>query len=169
MKRGIYPGTFDPVTYGHLDLIKRSLTIFDEVVVAVAPNPKKMPLFTLEERVELIKEAVKDISGVAVEPFGGLLVDYAKRRGCAALIRGLRAVSDYEFEMQMTLMNRRLDKSIETVFLMPSEEHSFISSTIAKEVYSFGGSVKTIVPPNVAAALRKKYPIKKGSGGLINF
>lgn len=157
MKRGIYPGTFDPITFGHLDLVKRSVRIFDEVVIAVAPNPRKQPLFDLEERIALIRNSVKNMQQVTVEPFEGLLVDYARKRGGVALIRGLRAVSDYEYELQMTLMNRRLDRTIETVFMMPSEEYSFISSTIVKEVASFGGSVKSLVPPAVVAAIKTKF------------
>lgn len=157
MKRGIYPGTFDPITFGHLDLVKRSVRIFDEVVIAVAPNPRKQPLFDLEERIALIHDSVKEMQQVTVEPFEGLLVDYARKRGGVALIRGLRAVSDYEYELQMTLMNRRLDRTIETVFMMPSEEYSFISSTIVKEVASFGGSVKSLVPPAVVTAIKKKF------------
>lgn len=165
MKRGIYPGTFDPITFGHLDLIRRSCRIFDEVVIAVAPNPRKQPMFDLDERIALIRESVRDLKQVSVEPFEGLLVDYARQRGGIALIRGLRAVSDYEYELQMALMNRRLDKEIETVFMMPSEEFSFISSTIVKEVASFGGSIKSLVPPAVVAAIRGKYGTMKRKRG----
>lgn len=165
MKRGIYPGTFDPITFGHLDLIKRSIRIFDEVIIAVAPNPRKQPLFDLEERIVLIRESVKDLQHVTVEPFEGLLVDYARQRGGVALIRGLRAVSDYEYELQMTLMNRRLDRDIETVFMMPSEEYSFISSTIVKEVASFGGSIKSLVPAAVVSAIKAKYGTMKRKRG----
>lgn len=159
MKIGIYPGTFDPITNGHLDLIERGLRIFDEIIVAVAPNPRKQPLFSLEERIRLIKESVKDCRNVFVEAFNGLLVEYAKQRGGTAIIRGLRAVSDFEYELQMALMNRRLDSEIETVFMMPSEEFSFLTSTIVKEVASFGGSVKGLVPSVVEDALREKFKI----------
>ncbi len=165
MRRGIYPGTFDPITFGHLCIVRRSLNIFDEVLIAVAPNPRKQPLFNIEERIAMIRECIKNLKHVHVEPFDGLLVDYAKQLGCVALIRGLRAVSDYEYELQMALMNRRLDRTIETVFLMPEEEHSFVSSTIAREVASFGGSVKSLVPPNVAAALKMKFRSVKRKRG----
>ena len=159
MKRGIYPGTFDPITNGHLDLVQRGLRIFDEIIIAVAPSPKKQPLFTLEERLRLIRESVKDFENVRVEAFNGLLVDYAKSKGGIAIIRGLRAVSDFEYELQMALMNRRLDMSVETVFMMPSEEYSFLTSTIVKEAASFGGSVKGLVPDVVEKALREKFRI----------
>lgn len=159
MRLGIYPGTFDPITNGHLDLIERGLRIFDEIVIAVAPSPKKQPLFTLEERINLIREAVKDCKNVRIEAFNGLLVDYVKKKKGIAIIRGLRAVSDFEYELQMALMNRRLDMNIETVFMMPSEEFSFITSTIVKEVASFGGSVKGLVPDVVERALREKFKI----------
>jgi len=131
--------------------------MFDEVVIAVAINPKKEPFFTLEERLELIRESVKNDRNVKVEAFSGLLVDYAKLRGGYAIIRGLRAISDFEYELQMALMNRRLDMDIETVFMMPSEEYSFLTSTIVKEVASFGGSVRGLVTGAVEAALREKY------------
>ncbi|KAF0185194.1 MAG: pantetheine-phosphate adenylyltransferase [Nitrospirae bacterium] len=157
MKRGIYPGTFDPITFGHLDIVSRSIRIFDEVVIAVAPTHRKQPLFTLEERIALIRESVRNLNNVHVEPLEGLLVAYAKKRGGVALIRGLRAVSDYEYELQMALMNRRLDPNIETVFLMSREENSFVSSTIVREVASFGGTIKSLVPPNVAKALKEKF------------
>ncbi len=159
MKLGIYPGTFDPLTNGHLDLIERGLRIFDEIIVAVAPSPKKQPLFTLEERLRIIGEAVKDCKNVRIEAFNGLLVDYVREGGGIAIIRGLRAVSDFEYELQMALMNRRLDMNIETVFMMPSEEYSFLTSTIIKEVASFGGSVKGLVPEAVEKALKKKFKI----------
>jgi pantetheine-phosphate adenylyltransferase len=157
-KRAIYPGTFDPVTNGHLDLIRRALKMFDEVIVAVSTNPSKNPLFTPAERIVLIRESVADMPGVTVESFGGLLVDYAKTRGGVAIIRGLRAVSDFEYELQMALMNRKLDLELETVFLMPSLRYIFLSSTIVKEAASYGGAVGDLVPPGVARALAKKYP-----------
>lgn len=159
MKTGIYPGTFDPITNGHLDLVKRGLRIFDEIIIAVAPSPKKQPLFSLEERMKLIREAVKDCRNVKVEAFNGLLVDYAKSKSGAAIIRGLRAVSDFEYELQIALMNRRLDMTIETVFMMPSEEYSYLTSTIVKEVASFGGSIKGLVPEVVERAIREKFRI----------
>lgn len=157
MKLIIYPGTFDPVTNGHLDLVKRGLMIFDELIIAVAPSPKKQPLFTIEERLLMIEEAVKKYKSVRVEAFDGLLIDYVKRRGGIGIIRGLRAVSDFEYEMQMALMNRRLAGDLETVFVMPSEEYSYLTSTIVKEVASFGGTVSGLVPDMVEKALKDKF------------
>lgn len=157
MKRAICPGTFDPVTNGHLDIISRGLRIFDEIIIAVAENPKKKPLFSVKERVELIRKSIKGLENVKVEPFHGLLVDYVKSKNGVAIIRGLRAVSDFEYELQMALMNRRLDTGIETVFMMPSEEFSFLTSTVVKEVSSFGGSVTRLVPEAAEAALKKKF------------
>jgi len=155
MKTGIYPGTFDPITNGHLDLVRRGLRIFDEIIIAVAPSPKKQPLFALDERLGLIRSSVRTFKNVRAEAFNGLLVEYAKSRGGVAIIRGLRAVSDFEYELQMALMNRRLDMTVETVFLMPSEEYSFLTSTIVKEAASFGGSVKGLVPEVVLKALNR--------------
>jgi pantetheine-phosphate adenylyltransferase len=155
-KTAILSGTFDPFTNGHMDLLLRALRIFDEVIIAVAPSQKKEPLFTIEERLELIRGATKDLDNVRVESFNGLLADYVKKKGAQAVIRGLRAVSDFEYEMQMALMNRRLDHEVETVFMMPSEEYSFLTSTIIREVASFGGEVKGLVPENVERALKEK-------------
>jgi pantetheine-phosphate adenylyltransferase len=158
MKRiAVYPGTFDPVTNGHLDLVERSLRIFDEVIMAVAANPKKAPLFSLEERIALCRAVTKRYHRVVIEGFDGLLVDYVKQKKAAGIIRGLRAVSDFEYEMQMALMNRRLDHTIETVFLMPNEEYSFITSTIVKEAASYGGDVSSLVPKVVVEKLRKRF------------
>ena len=162
MSLAIYPGTFDPITNGHLDLVDRGLRIFNKIIIAVAPSQKKQPLFTLEERISIIREVVKDCKNVSVEAFNGLLVEYARNSGAVAIIRGLRAVSDFEYELQMALMNRRLDMNIETVFMMPSEEYSFLTSTIIKEVASFGGSVKGLVPECVERALSEKFKIIKG-------
>jgi len=159
-KIAIYPGTFDPITNGHIDLIQRTLKIFDEVIIAVAPSQKKQPLFTVKERVELIRQSIKGLKGARAEAFESLLVDYAKSRKSIAIIRGLRAVSDFEYELQMALMNRRLDADIETVFMMPSEEYTFLSSTMVKEVASFGGSVKELVPAVVEKAMREKFKKK---------
>ncbi len=152
----VYPGTFDPVTNGHIDLVERSLTIFDEVIVAVAANPKKRPLFSLEERIEMFRKVVSRYRRVKIEGFDGLLVDYVRDKKAIGIIRGLRAVSDFEYEMQMALMNRRLDSKIETVFLMPSEEYSFITSTIVREAASYGGDVSSLVPAVVVERLRRK-------------
>ncbi len=158
MKRiAVYPGTFDPVTNGHVDLVERSLRMFDRVIVAIAANPKKKPLFSLDERLAMFRAAVRGKKNVMIEGFDCLLVDYMKEKKAVGLIRGLRAVSDFEYEMQMALMNRRLDSEIETVFLMPSEEYSFITSTIVKEAASYGGDVSSLVPRGVVEQLRKKY------------
>jgi pantetheine-phosphate adenylyltransferase len=158
MKRiAVYPGTFDPVTNGHIDLVERSLRIFDRVIVAVAENPKKAPLFSSQERVALFKKAVGKHNNIVVEGFDGLLVDYVRKKRAVGIIRGLRAVSDFEYELQMALMNRRLDNTIETVYLMPSEEYSFITSTNVKEAASYGGDVSSLVPGVVVAKLKKKF------------
>ena len=156
-KIAIYPGTFDPFTNGHLDLVLRSLRMFDEVIVAAAPSPKKQPLFTIEERIVMIQKSLKGISRVRVEIFEGLLVDYVKRKKGNAIVRGLRAVSDFEFELQMALMNRRLNPNIETVFMMPNEEYSFLTATIVKEISSLGGSVNQLVPLPVEKELKKRF------------
>jgi pantetheine-phosphate adenylyltransferase len=155
VKLGIYPGTFDPITYGHIDLVKRSLALFEKVVVAIAPSPHKHPLFAVKDRLEMINEALKEFSRVEVEVFDGLLVDYVKKKEAVAIIRGLRAVSDFEYELQMALMNRKLDSTIETVFLMPSEEYSYLTSTIVKGVAQYGGKVSELVPPIVLEHFQK--------------
>ncbi|RMG00148.1 MAG: pantetheine-phosphate adenylyltransferase [Nitrospirae bacterium] len=150
----ICPGTFDPITNGHVDIIDRSLRIFDRVIVAVLINPQKRPLFDSNRRVELIKASLEGRDRVVVDSFQGLLVDYVKKQKGSAIIRGLRAVSDFEYELQMALMNRRLDQDVETVFMMPSEEYSFLSSTMVKEIASFGGRVTGLVPEPVERALK---------------
>jgi pantetheine-phosphate adenylyltransferase len=155
----IYPGTFDPVTNGHIDLVTRTLKIFDEVIIAVAPSQKKQPLFTVEERIALIRKSIRYIKGARADAFNSLLVDYAAGMKSVAIIRGLRAISDFEYELQMALMNRRINLNIEAVFLMPSEEYTFLSSTLVKEVASFGGSVKGLVPEAVETALKEKFII----------
>jgi pantetheine-phosphate adenylyltransferase len=158
-KLAIYPGTFDPFTNGHLDLVVRSLRIFDEVIVALAPSQRKNPLFTVDERVALIKRTLKNFDRVSYAVFDGLLVEYVKEKEGVAIIRGLRAVSDFEYELQMALMNRRLMSEIETVFMMPSEEYSFLTATIVKEIASLGGCVKRLVPPVVEKALKEKFKL----------
>ena len=155
MKSGVFAGTFDPVTNGHLDLIHRALGVVDRLVVAVAPRPEKGVLFTLEDRVAMIKEAVGAESRVTVEPFQGLLVEHAKARGIPIIIRGVRFVSDFEYEFQMALMNRRLNPTIETIFLMPSEQYTYVNSTLVKEIARHGGDVNPFVPPNVRERLDK--------------
>lgn len=155
--KAIYPGSFDPVTNGHLDLIERSLNIFDEVIVAVARNAEKKPLFSVEERMALLQESVKAHSRVSVKALEGLLVDAARKQEAFVIIRGLRAVSDFEFEFQMALTNRRLEPKVETIFLAPREDCIFLSSRIVKEVASLGGDVSPFVPKHVVQALRGKF------------
>ena len=154
MNLAIYPGTFDPVTHGHTDLITRALAVFDRIIVAIASNPSKRPLFALHERVEMVKLVTESLPRVETEPFHGLLVDYVRERGGAAVIRGLRAVSDFEYEFQMALVNRKLDGGFETVFFMPSLEYTYLTSSIIKEVASLGGSLEDFVHPVVGRRLR---------------
>ena len=159
MKRAIYPGTFDPITYGHLDILNRAITLFDEIIITVAINPAKSPLFSLAEREELIEQVLQDHEEkkrVRIEGFDGLLVNFARQKKATAIIRGLRAVSDFEYEMQMALMNRRLADEISTVFMMPHEKYTYLNSTIVKEVARLGGDVSNFVPPTVQQALLKK-------------
>lgn len=156
-KIAVVPGSFDPITNGHLDIIKRAADVFDFVYVAVLKNSSKQPLFTAEERVELIKKVTKDIPNICVESSSGLLVDYAKSKNAIAIVRGLRAVSDFEYEMQITSMNRFLEESIETFFIMTKNQYSFLSSSIVKEAARYGRSVKGLVPCEVEEALRKKF------------
>jgi pantetheine-phosphate adenylyltransferase len=152
--RALYPGTFDPPTNGHVDLIQRGSKLFEHLTVAILKNPVKNPLFTLEERVEMLRESTSTLGNVSVATFDGLTVDFARQLGAMALLRGIRAISDYEHEFQMALMNRRLAPEIETVFLQPAGRYSFISSRMLKEVFSFGGDVTGLVPPNVLKRLR---------------
>ncbi|EMI9086074.1 MULTISPECIES: pantetheine-phosphate adenylyltransferase [Bacillus] len=158
----ISSGSFDPITLGHLDIIKRGAKVFDEVYVVVLNNSSKKPFFSVEERLDLIREATKDIPNVKVDSHSGLLVEYAKMRNANAILRGLRAVSDFEYEMQITSMNRKLDESIETFFIMTNNQYSFLSSSIVKEVARYGGSVVDLVPPVVERALKEKFqtPLK---------
>ena len=156
MKRAIYPGSFDPVTNGHLDVVERARKLFDEVIVAVAHNDEKQPLFSLAERLDLLEHTVGKIDNVRVAQFDGLLVEFALEQKAIAVIRGLRAVSDFEFEFQMALMNRRLRPAIETVFMMPAEQYTYISSRLIKEVFTLGGRVHGLVPELVEQRLREK-------------
>ncbi|MEZ7726124.1 pantetheine-phosphate adenylyltransferase [Gemella sanguinis] len=158
MKRkiAIVPGSFDPITYGHIDIIKRSAQLFDEVIVAILVNPDKKYLFTLEEREEMINESIKDFKNVKVDSFSGLLVNYAKKVDSTVIVRGLRAVSDFEYEMQLTFMNKALDDNIETFYMMANKQYSFISSSIVKGVSGFGADLSKFVPKHVEERLEKK-------------
>jgi pantetheine-phosphate adenylyltransferase len=157
MKRAIYPGSFDPVTNGHLDVVERARKLFDEVIVAVAHNDEKQPLFSHTERLDLLAQTVGKIDKVRIAQFEGLLVEFALKEKASAVIRGLRAVSDFEFEFQMALMNRKLEGAVETIFLMPKEEFTYLSSRLVKEIARLGGDVSKFVPGIVATALKKKF------------
>ena len=152
----VYPGSFDPLTNGHVDIIKRGGHLFDRIVVAILVNLEKAPLFTTEERVAIAREVFQDQPNVEVDTFEGLLVDYAKQREASVIVRGLRAISDFEYELQMALMNRRLNSEIETVFMMPAEPYTYVSSRLVKEVFALGGSISGLVPPVVETQLRAK-------------
>lgn len=154
--KAIYPGSFDPLTNGHLDLIARGAKIFGSLVVAILENSEKSPLFSVAERVEMIRESVRGIKHVSVDTFDGLLVDFALRQKAQAVIRGIRAISDYEYELQMALMNRRLAPQLETVFLMPAEKYSYVSSRLIKNVFELGGSIEGLVPENVIRRLQAR-------------
>jgi pantetheine-phosphate adenylyltransferase len=157
MRRAIYPGSFDPVTNGHVDIVERARKLFDQVIVAVADNDEKQPLFSLRERLDLLRRTVGEIDNVRIAQFKGLLVEFAKAEKAGAVIRGLRAVSDFEFEFQMALMNRKLDAVVETIFLMPKEEYTYLSSRIVKEIARLGGDVSSFVPAFVVKALNRKF------------
>ncbi len=159
--RAIYPGSFDPTTNGHLDLIERGSRLFDQLVVAVLTNIEKEPLFGVDERVEMLLDVTRKMKNVEVDTFSGLLVDYAKRKKADAILRGIRAFSDYEYELQMALMNRKLEPKVETVFLMPAESYTYVSSRLVKEIFRHGGSVKGLVPPLVEERLQEKVFPKK--------
>lgn len=160
MKIAVYPGSFDPITKGHLDIIKRSAEVFDEVIVAVLVNPDKKGFFNIEERVELIKKSTQNISNVKIDSFQGLLVDYMKEKKAKVIVKGLRVVSDFEYELQMALMNKKLDSSIETVFMMTSAKYSYLSSSSIKQVVMFGGCIKDLVPDEVLDDIVKKFSKK---------
>ena len=157
MKRiAVYPGTFDPVTNGHLDLVERGRRLFDRFILAILENRDKRPMFTIPERAAMLREATVGLDNVEVEAFDGLLVDYARRVGAAVIVRGIRAVTDFDYELQMAMMNRRLASSVETLFLVPSEEYSYVSSRLVREIAVLGGDLSGLVPPPVAAALRAR-------------
>jgi len=156
-EKAIYPGTFDPITYGHIDLIKRALSVVSEVVVAVAHNPEKKPLFSVKERIEMVKEATKDLDNVIIEDFNSLIVDFARSKKIHVIIRGLRMLSDFEYEFQMALTNRRLAPDVETIFLMPSESYSYLSSRLLKETASLGADLSNFIPDFVEKELKKKF------------
>ena len=153
----VYPGTFDPITNGHIDIINRGLRIFDKIIVTVAVNPGKTPLFSLEERIEMIEQSIGKVENVEVAQFQGLIADYLKSVNAIAMIRGLRAISDFEYEFQMSLMNRKLNEDVETVFLMPAQEYIHLNSTLIKEVSSFNGDITDYVPKNVEDKLNEKF------------
>jgi pantetheine-phosphate adenylyltransferase len=157
MRKVLYPGTFDPITNGHIDIIKRATDLFDSVIVTIAVNPSKDPLFSLEERIYLIKESLTGFKNITVDSFDGLLVNYAKESGSIGIVRGLRAVSDFEYEFQMALMNRKLADNITTIFLMPHEKYTYLNSSIIRNLASLGSDVSDFVPNVVQEALRKKF------------
>ena len=156
MKIAVYPGTFDPVTNGHLDILERALKLFDKVIITIARNTTKNPLFTEEERLALLRQATKQFQNVEVDSFEGLLVTYVQRKNAVSVVRGLRAMTDFEYELQMALMNRKLDEKMETVFLMPNEKYTYLSSNFVREIARLGGDVSKFVPPVVLKALRQK-------------
>ena len=160
MLRAVYPGSFDPVTYGHIDIIRRSCTIVDELIVGVLCNKAKMPLFSVEERVRMLEEVTKDLGNVRIVPFDGLLVDFASRMEAGLVIRGLRAITDFEYELQMSQTNHKLEPNVETMFLTTSIEYSYLSSTTVREIAAFGGDLSQFVPEAVAVELKKKMNTK---------
>lgn len=161
MLKAIYPGSFDPVTYGHLDIIKRSCKIVDELVVGVLNNNAKMPLFSVEERVKMLKEVTKDLNNIAIVPFDGLLVEFARKINAALIIRGLRAITDFEYELQMSQTNHKLEPGVETMFLTTSIEYSYLSSTTVKEIAAFGGDISLFVPELIGKELKEKMKAKR--------
>ncbi|MGA1236984.1 MAG: pantetheine-phosphate adenylyltransferase [Limisphaerales bacterium] len=163
MKLVVYPGSFDPLTNGHLDLIERAVKLFDRVIVAIAENESKHPLFTLQERKDLVTQSITHLKNVEVDTFTGLLVDYVEKQGGQAILRGLRAVSDFEFEFQLALMNRKLNQRVETLFMMPKDTYTFLSSRVIKEISRLGGNVDCLVPNAVKLALQSKFQSKTSS------
>ncbi|MGA4642972.1 pantetheine-phosphate adenylyltransferase [Limisphaera sp. 4302-co] len=161
MRLVVYAGSFDPITNGHVDVAERAARLFDRVVVAVARNDGKNPLFTIEERLALVREAIAHIPNAEADAFGGLLADYVRRRGAQAVVRGLRAVSDFEWEFQLALMNRKLNEAFETIFMMPNESYTFLSSRMVKEIAALGGEIRPFVPPVVERALRQKLQVRR--------
>lgn len=157
MRKVLYPGTFDPITNGHIDIIKRATELFDQVIVTIAINPAKEPLFSLDDRLSLIKGSISEFDNVMVDSFNGLVVDYARKAGAIGIIRGLRAVSDFEYEFQMALMNRKLAENIATIFLMPHEKYTYLNSSIIRNLASLGSDISDFVPKNVQDALKKKF------------
>ncbi|MBQ7588819.1 MAG: pantetheine-phosphate adenylyltransferase [Lachnospiraceae bacterium] len=163
MKKAIYPGSFDPITYGHIDIIRRAADIFDELTVSVLNNKGKTPLFSVDERVNIIKEATRDLPNVTVESYDGLLVDYCEKNNARVIIRGLRAITDFEFELQLAQTNRKLSRKVDTIFLTTSLEYAYLSSSTVKEVASFGGDISKFVPEFIARLVYEKYGINKYS------
>jgi pantetheine-phosphate adenylyltransferase len=155
----VYPGSFDPMTNGHLDIIRRGTRIFDRMIVAVLENEGKAPLFTVAERMDLLRSCTSDLAAVEVQAFSGLLVDFMKRAGAQVVVRGIRAISDYEYELQMALMNRELSSEVETIFMIPAVEYTFVSSRLVKEVFRLGGDITRLVPPLVLEKLRARLPV----------
>jgi pantetheine-phosphate adenylyltransferase len=163
MRRAIYPGSFDPITNGHLDIIERSSKLFDEVIIGVLVNSQKTPLFNFDERIEIIRAVVADLPQVRVDTFNGLLVNYAQSQQADCIVRGIRAISDYEYELQMALMNRRLAPKVETVFMMAAEDYSYLSSRLVKEVFMLNGSITGLVPSLVEEKMKEKLQAKKNT------
>ncbi|MCS7233088.1 MAG: pantetheine-phosphate adenylyltransferase [Synergistetes bacterium] len=163
MKAAVYPGSFDPITYGHVDIIERASRIFDKLIVAVVTNPSKRPLFSMEERIDMIKEAIRHVSNVEVDGFDGLLVNYLRERKIDVVIRGMRAVTDFDYEFQMALTNRKLNKNVEIVFLLSDSKYLYLTSRMVKEIASFGGCVRGMVPPYVEEMLLKKLKVSSST------
>ena len=161
-KIAVYPGSFDPITNGHLDIVYRALQFADELIIAILVNPEKKPLFTVKERINLIRSVIKENHRIKIDQFDGLLVDYARKRNARMILRGLRAVSDFDYEYQMALMNRRLEPQIETIFLVPAEQYTYLSSRLVKEIAHLGGSITGLVPKKVEEKIREKFDKKKG-------